>query len=190
MFHAPWSTRTAVMAWHHSACAVVVVCSTNCCFIAHHTMYPLLAVLVVIPEAHVWQRAELGSVDCPRAHLPQLDPVTLSRFIIEEEEVDGHEVSMILQSIAVATKVISTAIAKAGIKGLDGECYIPLASCAQRLMFGRTPRCCQRAGRGAAEARHSVQHSFHQRSQVDRCGLTPLHNNTPSRNTHCRWASW
>ena len=50
----------------------------------------------------------------------QLDPVTLGRFILEQEEVDGHDLSLIFQSIGLATKVISSAIQKAGIKGLDG----------------------------------------------------------------------
>ncbi len=56
---------------------------------------------------------------------PQLDPVTLSRFIIEEERADGIELSLILQSVALASKVISSAISKAGIKGLDGEWPCP-----------------------------------------------------------------
>jgi fructose-1,6-bisphosphatase I len=49
-----------------------------------------------------------------------LDPVTLMRFILEEEAVDGHDLSLILQSIAIITKVISSAIQKSGIKGLEG----------------------------------------------------------------------
>ena len=46
--------------------------------------------------------------------------MTLSRFILETEGQNGHECALIYQSLGMATKVISSAIQKAGIKGLDG----------------------------------------------------------------------
>jgi len=87
------------------------------------------SVVVRLASAH-WENRSITATKMAAAasegkhsHGYDTDPITLSRFIMEEEHRDHGaraDLAFILQSVTVASKVIASAVSRAGIQGLYG----------------------------------------------------------------------